>query len=462
MRFLLPMQNTLRILCLLLTFSILFSCKKKDDDSVLGLDVQPANDLLGITVADSTSIFMHTQRVDSVRTFNDQYKYLGSVIDPFFGRTDASIYTNFFISNNLTNVSFGANPVLDSAVMLIRYLGQFAGDTATKLDYQVYLLNQNITPSTAYYTSQHFQRSTNPVNIGTARIKSINNIPYLAIPIDYNLGQYILQTTSNLTNNTVFQAAYKGFYITTSNTSTLSSVNKGSIKRFDLDDDLSGLMLYYRDGSSVNTKGKSFQFTFRNSEALRFNHIDHNYGAGAVPNLYDQITGAGTADTLKGDVNVYLNSFGGTRTRVYLPFLKSFSDSQHVSISRAELIIKVDEPNGYSSNFPYPSKLALLASSSNGTEELVWDMLETSDFVKYSGEYDATNKQYVFNIARQMQKIITHKIENYGFYLVNADPARAIVARRDNRLERVVIGGKNSLNYKPVFKVTYIKFPFDK
>lgn len=454
------MPNTFRIILLFISFSILFSCKKKDEDSVLGLDVQPANDLLGITIADSTSIFMHTQRVDSVRTYNDQYKYLGSVIDPVFGRTDASIYTNFSITGNLTNVSFGINPVLDSAVMMIRYLGQFIGDTATKLSYQVYSLNESITPSTAYYTNQHFNRSANPINSGNAKIKIINGYPYLAIPIDYNLGQYMLQTTANLTNNSVFQTAYKGFYITTSNTSTLSPVSKGSIMRFDLDDDQSGLTLYYHEGSSINTKGKSFLFSFRNGDALRLNHIEHDYSKGAVPNLYAQVTG--TPDTIKGKENVYLNCFGGTRTRVYLPFLKSFTDSQNVSISRAELIIKIDESNGYSSNFPYPSRLALLASSSNGTEELVWDMLETSDFVKYSGDYDATNKQYVFNIARQMQKIITDKIGNYGFYLVNADPSRSVVARRDNRLDRVIIGGKNSLNYKPVFKVTYVKFPYDK
>jgi hypothetical protein len=35
-----------------------------------------------------------------------QYKYLGSNQDPIFGRTDASIYANFSISNNLTNVTF--------------------------------------------------------------------------------------------------------------------------------------------------------------------------------------------------------------------------------------------------------------------------------------------------------------------------------------------------------------------
>lgn len=456
------MISKLRIGLIFLCVTILFSCKKKDDDSVLGLDVQPANDLLGVTISDSASIFMHTQKIDSVRTYNDQYKFLGSTIDPVFGRTDAGIYTNLSIANNLTNVSFGTNPVLDSAEMVIRYLGQFLGDTATALNYEVYLLNEKIQASTSYYTNKHFSHSTNPINVGTAKFRVIGSYLYLILPLDYNMAQYILQTPANLINNTAFQNANKGFYITTANTNTLSPMNKGAIKRYDLDDEFSGVNLYYHEGNSPNTKGKSFQFTFRNNEALRVNNIKHNYAAGAIANLYDQITGAGTADTLKGSTNVYLNCFGGTRTRVYLPFMKAFSDSQNVSISRAELIIKVDETNGFSSYYDYPQNLALLGCSASGEEELVWDQLETSDFVKYGGSYDATNKQYVFNIARQMQKIITNKITNYGFYLVNADPTRASVARRDNRLNRVIIGGKNNSTYKPYFRVTYIKFPYDK
>ena len=76
----------------------MFSCKKQDDNSILGLDVQPENDLVGLTISDTASVFMYTQRVDSVKSYNDQYKYLGSNQDPIFGRTDASIYTNYSIS----------------------------------------------------------------------------------------------------------------------------------------------------------------------------------------------------------------------------------------------------------------------------------------------------------------------------------------------------------------------------
>lgn len=455
-------MTKLRIGLFFLSLIIIFSCKKKNDDSVLGLDVQPENDLVGVTITDSVSLYMHTQKVESVKSYNDQYKYLGSNQDPIFGRTDASIYTNFSISNNLTNVTFGTNPVLDSAEIVIRFLGEALGDTSSTLTYDVYVLNDKLASTTSYSTNSTISKSFSKISTLTGKLKTRGSNVCLILPLDENLAQYILQTNSNLTNNTAFQNAYKGFYITTSN-SALGGPGSGAIRRFDLDDNLSGVNIYYHDGNSVSSKGQSFQFTFRGIDALRFNNINHNYSSGASLNLFDQITGAGTSDTLKGNSNVYLNSFGGTRIKINLPYLKNFTDSQKVSISRAELIIKIDEiVSPYNINYGYPSSLALIASGSDGTEELVYDQLETTDFVKYGGNYDATNKQYVFNIARQMQKILTGSIANYGFYLVNSLPNRSYVIRRDNRLQRVVFGGKNNINYKPIFKVTYVKYPYDK
>lgn len=455
-------MTKLNIGLLLLLLSLVVSCKKKDDDSVLGLDVQPENDLVGVTITDTVSVYLHTQKVDSVKSYNDQYKYLGSNQDPVFGRTDASIYTNFSISNNLTNLSFGTNPVLDSAEMIIRYMGQSIGDTTTTLTYDVYVLNEKLSSSVSYYTSSNIPKSYSKISTLTGRLKPRGSNICLVLPLDKNFSEYILKTTSNLTNNTAFQNAYKGVYITTSN-SALGGPGSGAIRRFDLDDDASGVALYYHDNNSQSTRGQSFLFSFRGIDALRFNNIKHNYAAGANSNLFDQVNGSGTSDTLKGNSNVYLNCFGGTRTKIYLPYLKNFSDSQNVSISRAELIIKVDEiTSPYSVNYGYPAELALIACGSDGTEELVYDQLETTDFVKYGGSYNATNKQYVFSIARQMQKIVTKDINNYGFYLVNALPNRSSVIRRDNRLQRVVLGGRSNLNYKAIFKVTYIKFPYDK
>ena len=451
----------LRLGILFLCLTVIFSCKKKDDDSVLGLDVQPEEDLVGVQITDTVSLRMFTQKVDSVKSYNDQYKYLGSNLDPIFGRTDASIYTNFSIANNLTNLTFGSNPILDSAEIVIRFLGQSIGDTTTALNYDVYLLDEKLINGTSYYSSNQVVTGTKVSSI-TGKIKTRGSNLCLVFPLDANFANEILKTNANLVNNTSFQNAYKGFYITTK-ASPLTSPGNGAIRRFDLDDNISGVNLYYHDGNSLAVATQTAQFTFRGIDAVRFNQIKHDYNS-AEFNLKEQLTSTEEVAISNGNSNIYVNSFGGTRAKIYLPHLKNFSDSQLVSISRAELIVKIDETKSpYNPNYGYPSSLALIAANADGTtEELVYDQLETTDFVKYGGNYDATNKQYVFNIARHVQKIIARNISNYGFYLVNAIPNKSYVIRRDNQYSRVVLGGKNNVSCKAIFKITYVKYPQEK
>ncbi|MFO0320884.1 MAG: DUF4270 family protein [Bacteroidota bacterium] len=450
------MTKTYLTIFFLLT--IIFSCKKKSEDSVLGLDIQPEQDLLGVIVTDTASLYMHTQKVESVKSYNDQFKFLGSTLDPVYGRTDASIYTNLSIANNLTNLTFGTNPILDSAEIVLRWLGESIGDTSTVLTYDVYVVKEKILPTNSSlgqnnFTNTTLLKATTPVAHINAKYRIRGDGLCLVLPLDYSMAQYILQTNSNLINNAAFLDANKGFYITSEN-SILNAPTEGAIRRFDLDDILSGANFYYHESGEA----KTFQFTFKGTDAARFNNINHNYVAGANPNLFDQLSG----DLKKGEKNVYLNCFGGTRTRVTLPYLNNFAANQNVSISRAELILKVDE-SFYNANYNYPSTLALLADSSgSGREELVYDQLETTDFIKYNGNYDAVNKQYVFNIARQVQKIITNKIQNYGFYIVNAQPDKSVVIRRDDRLYGVTLGGTSNTAFKPVFKIAYVNFPYDK
>lgn len=452
------MTKIKQLFFLFLGIIVFFSCKKKESDSVLGLDVQPDIDLLGVTISDTSSVFMHTQKIDSVRTYNNQFKYLGSNQDPIFGQTHVSLYTNFSIANNLTNVSFGNAPIADSAEIVLRFNGNFTGDTTSDLNFQVHLLDNTIPKNIDFYTNHTLPFSNVTINAGKARFEGRGDGLYLIIPMNKALAQTIIQTRENLTNNTAFLNAYKGLYITTEN-SILSSPGSGAIREYDLDDVLSGVYVYYREDGSVASKGKSAQFTFRGTDALRFNHIKYKYVSGAHQNLYAQLNG----DTIKGNTNVYLNSFGGTRVRVHIPFMKNFSDSVNVTISRAELVVKIDEALApYTINYSYPSSLALIGCGENGSEELVWDQLENSDFVKYNGGYNSTQKCYTFNIARQMQKVITNKVKNYGFYLVNALPSRAFTVKRDDRFQRLVFGGPSNVTFKPVFTVTYIKYPYDK
>ena len=53
---------------LVLLLSISISITSCDESSVVGLDVQPANDLLNVNYQDTTTLITKTVKVDSLRT----------------------------------------------------------------------------------------------------------------------------------------------------------------------------------------------------------------------------------------------------------------------------------------------------------------------------------------------------------------------------------------------------------
>jgi len=451
------MQHMNKALFLLALLTICFSsCKKKDQDSLLGLDVQPENDLLGVTITDTSRVYMHTVLGDTTRAYNGQYKYLGSVQDPVFGRSDASIFTNFSLPNNITSASFGSNPVLDYAELRFRFTGTYIGDTTTRLEYKVYMLEEDMRSDSTYYLTSELQHALTPIATVSTKIRSVDSVGSIVLPVSASFAQYLIQNPAYLVNNSTMLARYKGFYITTSS-SNLSGAQQGALHRLDLDADQSGLFVYYHNGNTPSAKPIKFQFTFRGIDARRITNIKTNPAAGAISNFYDQITG----DTAKGSLNVYMQGFNRSRVKIHIPYLKNYSDSQTVAINRAELILKVDQTTSQSNNYKCPDAIALLAVGVYKQELFVKDQYANSS-VLFGGRYDATNKQYVFNISRQMQDIVDGKIKNYGFYLVTSDPAPAYILNRDDRPYRLVLGGPAHPIYKPVFKVTYVKFPHDK
>ncbi len=120
---------------------ILFiSCKKNVNKSLID-NTLPDNDILHALYQDTFSIFLKTQKIDSVQSYNDGFKYLGSNQDPVFGRTDAELYTHFSLPNNITNVAFPADAVVDSAKIILVFTENFVGDTSTSLRYEVYALS---------------------------------------------------------------------------------------------------------------------------------------------------------------------------------------------------------------------------------------------------------------------------------------------------------------------------------
>ncbi len=444
-----------------------FSCKK--DHSVLGVDVQPENDGVNATYCDTAAISAFTAKYDSIGSYNDAYKYLGSNQDAVFGRTDIGLYVNANIPDGVTYTTFGddANLVSSEIILAVNTIS-VVGSQVSTLTYSVFGLDSALYNSRLYYTNSKKLYNPNALLAAVnASYTVYNGKIVLRIPIDKNYAASILNNPQYLIDNSTFLSQYKGFYITSEGTPINPVTMQGVISQFNLEDPASGFYLHYQHGTpSASKQTVDYKFNFSGSSAVRFNTF--KYQPSGNPYLINQLHDS----ILAYKQNLFLKGMGATRLKIKIPFLdflKSYADTVPIAINRAELVFKVDPALtstlvGTDGTYFVPTKIALLPLDSLGREAYSVDQLSLTDFSRYGGDYDEDNNRYVINIARHVQAILTKKRKNYGFHLVVADPNGTYVVRRDNFIERVILGGSDHPNtdLRPKFNVSFIKYNHDK
>lgn len=446
----------IRLIYILFIASVLFVSCKKNINKYLVDNTLPDRDMLNAMYIDTFTFNLKTQKIDSIQIFNDGFKYIGSNQDPVFGRTDAELYTHFSLPNNITNVAFPADAVVDSAKIILVFTENFVGDTTTPLRYQVYSLTENMSASASYYSNKTFSYQTTPLaDIVTKPIK-MNGFKTLQIPVYVGFAQSIISNPQYLTNNSTLQNTYKGFYITTKNSILNASNLQGALMKIDLSNNVSGFYVYYHTGHPPALKeSKVYQFIFNNNSSVRHNCITYNYSSGANVYLDGQLNG----NYSSASQNVFVKGLNGTRVFVDIPALKNPGNIGRFSINRAEVVFKVDNtfmPTKGSYN--PPPAMSLLALDSAGNEILTIDQYSSSNsFVGYDG--NLSNNEYKFNISRYVQHILSGKTKYYGMVLVGTDPHVTLTARKDFFAARVVLGGYNHPTLKPVLKLYYTPIP---
>jgi hypothetical protein len=419
--------------------------------------VQPPADVVNALFSDTATIYAHTIGYDSIPSFNDHYKFLGSNQDPVFGRTDVGMYLNINLPNNITDVSFPNQTLVSSEIILeVAELG-FLGDNTTPLSYSVFAMTHTLDPNAVYYSNDNKIHNTSQLlGTFTGTLGVVGDKLALRIPIDYNFAKGLMENNGPLANNVAFQNAYKGFYISCAGTALNPFSSQGAIFKFDTDDAISGFYIYYQNGTpSPLRQNTTFRFTFSGTDAAHYNTINYQPASGGHAALTKQIL---DKDTLAGKQYLFLKGLGGTRVKLYIPGLKNYADSFSISVNRAELFLPVD-PSFTVTNAQYaaPPLLSLLPIGSDSKESYAIDELTASDLSRYDGTYNSDKSAYVFNIARHVQAILRGQRTNFGFYVAVANPNPIYTSRRDNYLERIVLcGTKNSIN-RPKFTLSYEK-----
>lgn len=435
-----------KALLLSVIFSItIVSCKK---DGQLFPEFNDEN--LTIQYSDTFNILTSLIKEDSIRTDFAGVNLLGIYHDSIMGVASSSIYTEITLAG--TNVSFGQNAVLDSAVLSLKYLNgvSFYGNILTPMSINVLQLSEQMIKS-EYYSNEDL--TTNSTPLGTLTFtpqpadstKIISNgdtiklAPQVRIRLNDTFGQSIIDLGNNsntISNNQTIKNLVNGFYITPTSTVTSSSLQKGegSIITFDMNSSVSTLTLYYHNDTEAN---KSYSFLI-NSESKKYNRFAHNY---TNTDVEKHLAGSGFDTTV-----TYVQSMGGVKTKLIIPNIKELAKQDNFIINKAELVFTINEGSDLTLNAI--ENMMLTGINSSGTATFLVDYLEGSQY--FGGSIDNTTKTYRFNISRHLQDLIQNNKEDYGFYLM---PSGASV-----NANRSVINSFKHPSNKIKLNITYSKY----
>ena len=458
------------LLTLLVSLFILGACK---NPSGVGLDVDP-NIALNSSLIDTNTVITKLMKQDSVLANFTTTSALAFFKDPIFGTTTSNIAVGLILP--ATKLSFGTNSVLDSAVLVLPFVGFYGDSLNTNYNAEVRQLNEilyNVNAKTYFNTKKwnvnntivgsknfapKYRDSIFLQDIIVGKKDSIKKVPaQLRIRLDRNfITNLILKADSaNLSTNTAFNNLIKGLYISLNKTST---TNNGGVFIFNTgNSNAAKLDLFYKKTSTTGSID-----TLNSSLAIQGG--DAGY---AVSEVTWDFNGTAVQTELqsnnKSSTNLYFKGLSGTQVKVDFPYLQKLKAlGTNISINRAELILKV--VNGTETPYKPISRLRIFR----------WDIAERilpipdeipgePRSLPYNyGIYNKTNKTYTFNITGYVQDLLSGRTKNYGTFITSVDftgikrvnPTLTGFTTGLEQPGRTVIGGTNA-SFKTQLKIYY-------
>lgn len=387
----------------LITALLFTTCKKENND--LGLEIQPPSDKLNVFSTDTTSVIAYSQIVDSVKTDETSVSLLGSILDPVFGKSTASFFTQLRLSQSA--VSFGTNPVLDSLILSLKYKGYY-GDTNAVMTVRVFELAEQIQIDSQYYSQQSVavketllgQKTFTPDFTNDMILGGDTLAPHLRV----NLGTLTSELANKLfnapadsmANNGSFLNYFYGLYVTAE-----PANSDGVIIYLDLLSSLSEMTLYYHNDTEDSL---SFEYLI-NSNCARFGNFSHDYSLGSPAFKAQAID----KDTTLGKSICYVQALGGVKTFVRFPSIKNYYSNGKIAVNEARLFLSCYESDP---GLEVASTLVLVKRKAEGGYTITNDQLDGADY--FGGYYDKDNHGYWFRITSTIQELMRSSDPDYG------------------------------------------------
>jgi hypothetical protein len=424
-----------KLIVVLFSIGICFySCKESDS---LGGNLLPAGDQSQFKVSSKFNLTTFTLKEDSIKSDDLSLSLLGSYVDPIFGKSTASLITQFVSSTN--QLDFGANPVADSVVLSLTYNGYYG--RINKLDglqkIRIYRVTSGVVKDSGYYSAENPYKYTSESDFISEHTflpdptgKYQTGAPVQKFRLPQSFGQNFLNN-QNIINSGGFLNFFKGLFFKPSN--DFQTSGNGAILTFNLvnTEVPSKITLYFHNDTS--TVSQKFEMLI-NSDCSRINFFKHDRNG--IPSINNQFT-----DTTQGKTQLFIQNMAGLSSKIWITNLESWKDSMPMAITKAELIIPVE--SSLIDIYGLQSRLILVEKGDDGQYIAIPDFDLGDNY--FNGNYNPSNSSYRFNLALYLQEIIAGKRIQKGLYLVPT--ASAIGANR------VVLKGSNFIK----FNVTYTK-----
>jgi hypothetical protein len=406
------------LLILLISLFILSSCQTSDE---IGLDVKPADQISG-TLIDSTTA-KTTTVVDEPLIGKGLYQQpLGILNDPELGETQANVAMALALP--LTDLKLTNLPVLDSAILVLKYGTEFYGTPGAYYTINVHQLNEKFRGSETYLNTKEWDHNSEVIGsktvIGfnmtdslsifkrrTAKFDTIVKVgPQLRIPLksSFVISNLLKSDTANFHDNTRFNNYFKGLYLTMDRNSDPNGMVFFDFKT----DSISGLDLYYKTTNGIIIDTIDAHFAISRDSTV--SNIRHTFS----PKVQAQLNNPN-----QNFEKVYVQPLSGLRAKVTFPYINKLKALGNIIVNKAELVVTLAD--GSDAVFGSAPRLTFYRTDiadqrqflpdNNGT-----DARSLSD-ANFGGYYDSTKRRYVFTVTAYIQDILNGKLQQYNTYL---------------------------------------------
>ncbi|MCB9045512.1 MAG: DUF4270 family protein [Chitinophagales bacterium] len=464
---------------LIIALGLLLSTGCKED-TIVKSNITPGDNYLGTqSVGDTMTVITKTFLVDKYKTSEKISGLpvifgLGTIVDPFFGKTNAGIYFQVLPTVNSFSFSSGGYHV-DSAVLIMPFSG-FAWGNRTDpkpQKYRVYRVEEPMSIDNDYYSNQDLQ--VNSTLLGEATIdlqKSITDTPYvidgkagfkhLRIPLSQ---AFIDDVTSNIGDDkhvynteAEFLAHFNGFYVAPDSATNMAN-NTDLIPYIVLDggSDYSNaaVAFYYREDSNPTITKVAF-FNYRRESNVEktaaYSHISRNYSgypAETFINRYNSTINI-------SDDTLLLQHEPGVCIDIRVPYI---SNLPVASIIKAEIVLTKISSGVDADSLLTPSRLIPVGVNEDGSEYEILDFI-SSDItaaVQYIDGLKRTEKDsqgndittYRINVPRELQNAIIDKRNELHLRIKGSKGFPGAY--------RLVAGGRGHSTYKMQLNIVYAK-----